>query len=50
MDISLHLELAGGRREKFLWLLSDGGEEILAAAFERTIPGRWAGPDDHPAT
>src|SRR5215510_11354231 len=47
MDISLHLDLVSGRREKFLWLVSDGGEEILVDAFERTIPGKWAGPNGH---
>lgn len=43
MDNSLHLELVGGEREKFLWLGVDGGEDLLAQAFAQQLPGRWAG-------
>lgn len=46
MDNSLHIDLVGGRAEKFLWLAVDGGEEPLEDAFARFLPGRWAGPTD----
>lgn len=46
MDTSLHLELADGRREKFLWLAADGGRDRLSDAFARVLPGKWAGPGD----
>jgi hypothetical protein len=38
-DNSLHLDLAGGRHEKFLWLAIDGGFEFL----EKELPGRLSG-------
>ena len=40
VDHSLHLELGPGRREKFLWLNSDGGFDLLEAALQRALPGR----------
>jgi hypothetical protein len=44
---SLHIDLVSGAREKFLWLASDGGDDVLAEAFDRRLAGRWAGPDSH---
>ena len=41
IDHSLHLELADGRFEKFLWLGGDGGYDTLAAALPRVLPGRF---------
>jgi hypothetical protein len=46
MDTSLYLDLADGRREKFLWLAADGGEDRLSDAFTQSLPGKWAGPRD----
>ena len=43
MDMSLHLELADGRRSKFLWLAADGGEGLLSDAFGQLLPGKWVG-------
>jgi hypothetical protein len=39
LDSSLHLELSDGRREKFLWLRSDGGYELLEKALPHRLPG-----------
>jgi hypothetical protein len=45
IDHSLHLELGDARREKFLWLRLDGGYDLLEAAFERALPGRFEAID-----
>jgi hypothetical protein len=41
IDHSLHLDLGVGRREKLLWLRSDGGYELLETALSRALPGRF---------
>lgn len=41
MNDSLHLELLGGRREKFLWLAIDGGFDLLHTELGRVLPGRF---------
>ncbi len=38
-DCALHLELADGRRVKFMWLRIDGGQDLLDEQLKRTIPG-----------
>jgi hypothetical protein len=41
VDHSLHVELTGGRREKFLWLSLDGGFDLLSMELGLVIPGRF---------
>jgi hypothetical protein len=40
-DNSLHLDLTGNRREKFLWLAIDGGYEFLDKELPARLPGRF---------
>jgi hypothetical protein len=41
VDQSLHLDLTGDRREKFLWLAIDGGFELLEKELPARLPGRF---------
>jgi hypothetical protein len=38
---SLHLDLTGDRREKFLWLAIDPGYELLEKELPARLPGRF---------
>ena len=45
IDHSLHLDLGIGRREKLLWLRTDGGYDLLEGALARALPGRFTAVD-----
>jgi hypothetical protein len=42
---SLHIELNTGHREKFLWLIEDGGYDVFEQALARSLPGRFTALD-----
>jgi hypothetical protein len=41
-DNSLHLDLTDNRREKFLWLATDGGFDLLEKELSARLPGRFS--------
>jgi hypothetical protein len=41
-DHSLHLDLVGDRRDKFLWLAMDGGFDLLETELSARLPGRFS--------
>jgi hypothetical protein len=41
IDHSLHVELNSGHREKFLWLIADGGYDVLESSLAPLLPGRF---------
>jgi hypothetical protein len=45
IDHSLHIELNSGHREKFLWLIDDGGYDLLEQELGRSLPGRFSAWD-----
>lgn len=45
IDHSLHIQLSNGRREKFLWLMVDGGYDVLEQALGRALSERFTASD-----
>jgi hypothetical protein len=45
LDYRMYLEV-GDRSHMFLWLQTDGGRDLLAAALERALPGRVTVSDE----